>query len=538
MAAIPETSITPDNRELPSGGNLPLTHTTLPVRRRRPTEPLPRRSAPPAVPSPPPPSQQARQAPEWLRSLAVRAWLIRFLLRPGTIAALAALMLGLMWSAAVAPLNAPDEPAHLQAIMQVRKQGILPEIHFDPGNPGGEVVGNPGDEAARLYAIGLNKQDPYLLIPYESSQPPLHYVTAAAISLPFQPDPHLMLYIGRFTATLFAAGTVYFLWAAARQFAPHAPMWAVAVAGVVVFLPQFSFNSVTAGNDSSANFAGALAFYVWLRGLREPQYDPWLLKAGAAVGLGILAKLTAVALAPGLALVILFRVLNGVADEVKVEGGFRKWARGWKPWLRKAILLPLGAAAGVLLACGWWLVRNIIEYGEYTGTAKALQFYQGKFALVDYSDPESRRESLESLWQSTWGRFGWMDINLPAEMYDRAGDWTRTLLVLAGLALLVAFGKWLFTRKWLPRQMWQGALIMLAVSTTLLVGFIQFNTTIARQGQGRYLFIMLLPAALIFTGGLNALAPWRFLRVLALAAPILWLAYMNYVGLVIVNSIR
>jgi 4-amino-4-deoxy-L-arabinose transferase-like glycosyltransferase len=463
---------------------------------------------------------------------------MRFLLQPGMMAALASVMLGLMWSAAVAPLNAPDEPAHLQAVMQVRKQGILPEIHFDPGNPAGEIVGQPGDEAARQYAISLNKTDPYLLIPYESSQPPLHYVVAAALSLPFPPEPHLMLYISRFTATLFGAATVYFLWAATRQFAPTAPMWAVGAAAVVVFLPQFCFNNVTAGNDSAATFAGAAAFYVWLRGLREPRYDPWLLKAGAMVGLGILAKLTSVALIPGLMLVVLFRLINLLVADIKGTGGFTGKKAMWLRWLRKAVLLPIGAIAGVLIVCGWWLARNVVEYGEYTGTAKALQFYKGKFALVDYFNEESRRESLESLWQSTWGRFGWMDINLPAEMYDRAGDLTRTLLLLAGVALVVGVGKWLFTRKWVPRQTWQGAIIMLAVSATLVAGFIQFNATIARQGQGRYLFIMLLPAVLTFTAGLYALPPWRFLKVIALAVPILWLAYMNYVGLVVVNSVR
>ena len=43
--------------------------------------------------------------------------------------------------------------------------------------------------------------------------------------------------------------------------------------------------------------------------------------------------------------------------------------------------------------------------------------------------------------------------------------------------------------------------------------------------------LLLLPAALIITGGLYALPPTRLLKVLALSIPLAWLAVMNMVGL-------
>lgn len=70
-----------------------------------------------------------------------RPMLTGFMRRPGVALALTSVWLGIMWMAATKPLNAPDESAHLQAIMQIRKEGILPEIHFDPGNPVSETVG-------------------------------------------------------------------------------------------------------------------------------------------------------------------------------------------------------------------------------------------------------------------------------------------------------------------------------------------------------------------------------------------------------------
>src|SRR4051812_43459486 len=53
--------------------------------------------------------------------------------------------LNLLWAAAIRPLNAPDELAYLQTLMQVRNELTLPEIHFDfQANPQGTVIGAPG----------------------------------------------------------------------------------------------------------------------------------------------------------------------------------------------------------------------------------------------------------------------------------------------------------------------------------------------------------------------------------------------------------
>lgn len=56
----------------------------------------------------------------------------RFISQPGFILAVINFCVGLVWMAVILPLDAPDEPGHLQAIMQVRKQHILPEMHLQP----------------------------------------------------------------------------------------------------------------------------------------------------------------------------------------------------------------------------------------------------------------------------------------------------------------------------------------------------------------------------------------------------------------------
>ena len=432
--------------------------------------------------------------------------------------------LGTLWAAAIRPLDAPDEPAHLQAIMEVRKQYRLPEIHFDVGNPPGGVIGAPGDQAVRDYAVSL--KNPYSLVPYESTQPPLYYLAAGLVALPFPPDPQTVLYLSRLVAVLFGAGAVYFCWKATRQLAPYAPLWAVSTAAIVALLPQFCFNSATASNDSAANFAGAMAFYAWFRGLRQPDYDPWLLKAGAILGLAILAKLTSLALVPGLLLLLLFRTFR-TGSSLSRPGAY----------LRNGLRMATGAFVGTIAICGWWLLRNVLVYGEVTGANDTIKYYTGKFVLLDLADTRSRDLFIQYSWESLWGRFGWLDISLPPEFYQQAIYFTIALVALSGLAALLAIARAIVQHR-LPIYGLQAAFSMAAVAITLLVGYMQFNLTVAFEAQARYFFLLLLPFALLLTGGLYALVPGRLTKSLILAIPLAWLGMLNIVGLVIVSSPR
>ena len=493
--------------------SLPPLSTTLPVRRTRgqappPTPPHPLR--PPAAGQPP-----ARPA----RTRTSR--------QPGLALAGLSFLLGLFWLAAIKPLNTPDAPAHLQAIMQVRQDHILPEVHFAVVDGNWRLVGPPENPAVKAYAMGLGRTDPYTLLPYESSQPPLFYLVAAFAGLPFPAVPQTLLYTGSVVAAAFGSATVYFCWAAVREVVPGAPHWAIAVAGVVMLLPQFCFNSASVGNDSAAAFAAALAYYVWFRGLRDPRADPWMLGAGAALGLAVLAKLTAVALVPGLALVLLFRA--GPA--------FR--AATWPARVGRVAALTAGTVAGTLAVCGWWLVRNVILYGEPTGTRDALLFYTGGAAFVKLhlEVPASRAEFLRSLWESIWGRFGWMDMSLPADLYAQAGTVTAGLLTLTGVVALVRIGLWVARRRPVAPVAWQAGVVMAAVAVALLISFVQFNRTVAFQAQGRYVFLLLLPAGMLLTGGLQAL-PGRALKVGAISLVLIGMAWLNLIGLALVAVVR
>jgi 4-amino-4-deoxy-L-arabinose transferase-like glycosyltransferase len=424
----------------------------------------------------------------------------------------------------IQPLDAPDEPAHLEAIMQVRKEHKLPEAHFVLGSRVGEIIGSPSDPETRAYILRrrskLPVNDEYVALPYKSVQPPLYYVAAGLVAQLVPPNPRTVLYVGRLVAVLFGAASVYFCWLAIRELVPCAPTWAIASAGTVALLPEFCFTNAHAANDSAVNLAATAAFYVWIRGLRHPEFDRRLFGAGAMLGLAFLCKLTAAVLIPGLALVIVFRTFQ-----------VRPRALGWSNWLKRALSMVAGAAIGAALVCGWWFIRNVFIYGEPSGTSAEVRLVTGNFVKADFADPRTANNLLRYTLESFWGRFGWNDITLQQQVYHFCNTAALLLICLSALAGIGLFGLWLTRRQAPDVATWQGLLIFLAVGLTLFVGYIQYNAKIAYQPQARYFFILLLPGALLLTGGVYAFAARRPLRAVVCSFIFIGLIVLNALGL-------
>ena len=405
-------------------------------------------------------------------------------------------MLLLAWVAVIRPLNAPDEPAHLQAVMTVRRAHQLPAIHFvfsAPDSDHGAPLPGQGDAGVQAYTAGLRRGD-YVRIPYESMQAPLYYLAAGLVAQVVPPDPPIVLYVSRLVAALFGAGTVFFVWAAVREIAPDLPGWALAAAACVALLPQFGFNSATASNDSAFNCLTAAAFWTWLRGLRDPAFDPRGVGAGLAFGGALLAKLTGAALAPALALALLFRAWHEVPPTAGLGARLARLAR-----------LAGGAALGAAVVAGWWLVRNWFVYGDPTGSRDAFRFYHGRFQQLDFFDPASRAQFFQWTWESFWGRFGWMSLRLPEPWYWGAGALLLGTAALSGAAVVRRVRAARAGGPPIAPFAWQVAAILGLASLGLVASFVEFNLGVNIQPQGRYLFGLLLPWALVLTGGLAAL---------------------------------
>jgi len=452
-----------------------------------------------------------------------------FIRQPGFILAAINFCLGLVWMTVIERLDAPDEPAHLQAIMQVRKEHKLPEAHFAPGSRAGEIIGSPSDAETRAYILRrrskLPVNDEYVALPYKSVQPPLYYVAAGLVAQLVPPDPRNVLYVGRLVAILFGAASVYFCWLAVRELVPRAPILAIAAAGTVALLPEFCFTNAHAANDSAVNLAATAAFYVWIRGLRDPEFDRRLFGAGAMLGLAFLCKLTAVVLIPGLALVVLFRMFQE-----------RPSALGWSNWLKRALSMVAGATLGTVVVCGWWFIRNVFTYGEPSGTNAEVHLVAGRFIKADFSDPKTAGNLLRYTLESLWGRFGWNDITLHQGIYHFCNSAALLLICLSVLAGIGMLALWVTRRPSRDVAAWQASLVFLAVGLTLFVGYVQYNAKIAYQPQARYFFILLLPGALLLTGGVYAFAARPSLRAAACTLLLTGLAILNALGLTTIGK--
>jgi hypothetical protein len=241
------------------------------------------------------------------------------------------------------------------------------------------------------------------------------------------------------------------------------------------------------------------------------------------LGLALLSKLTAVALIPGLALVILFRMFR-VHPRVVGVGN----------WLKRALHLIAGATLGTLLVSGWWFVRNVFTYGEPTGTAATMRFFAGRFTKADFTLPRTAGDLLRYTLESFWGRFGWNDITLPTDVYRFCNSAALVLVSLSVLAGIGVFALCATRRRSTDHVTWQAFFVFLAVGLTLITGYVQFNKSIAYMPMARYFFILPLPGALLLTGGLYALAAKRVLRLVALGMLFIALGVLNGLALVTV----
>ena len=78
--------------------------------------------------------------------------------------------------------------------------------------------------------------------------------------------------------------------------------------------------------------------------------------------------------------------------------------------------------------------------------------------------------------------------------------------------------------------------MFLAVGLTLFAGYIEYNARIAYQPQARYFFILLLPGALLLTGGLYAFAASQHLRAAVCTMLLVALAVLNALGLATIGK--
>lgn len=338
----------------------------------------------------------------------------------------------------------------------------------------------------------------------EGSQPPLYYFWAAATVRAIDPDPDqprlywnpwsyagwfgegatpnlllhpaaeafpgsgyaLAVHLLRLQSVLFGLGTLLALFGVARQVFTASPWPAVVAVGLVALNPGFLLVSAIVGNDSPAIFLSTLAAFFLFRACRTGRLLDWALcgTVAALAGLTKVSGLT-VLLPAGLLLLIAAR------------------RDGWT--LPRLAGNGLALAGPAVVLAGWWFARNLLLYGEPTGTRR--------MALIAGVRTESLTldqwpAEIAGVWATYWGIRpealpAWALIALSAAM-----------LGLLGLGTLA--GLWRTMRTPRPPD-----LPVLAVWVAVLFGLLLSWTAQTPASHGRLLFPGIAAATLLLLAG-------------------------------------
>lgn len=332
----------------------------------------------------------------------------------------------------------------------------------------------------------FSPRDPNLYETYQSHQPPLYYLLAAAwsraLGLNRVDTPEAGLAIRLLNALIGAAG-VWGLFLAGKWLDgdDRTGLLTAAIGGL---LPMACALSGAVSNDPLliALCTYSLAFLIRAASNDPGRADLWW--GAALAGLAMATKTSGLALLPALLAAV------------------------WLTHLRQKI--GLAASAGpVLLALAivapWW-IRNAALYGDplaakafqdaFVGSMQAAQGIE-RLGLAGYWAEVTR-----GTWCSFIGVFGYWDIWLEPSVYAAAAA-LASLLAVLGLARL---------RTERPAGLLVGALFGMAVVAL----FVRFNTQYF-QAQGRYLYPAIASFAVWLAFGARQLPMRRWMPAVATA---------------------
>jgi 4-amino-4-deoxy-L-arabinose transferase-like glycosyltransferase len=386
--------------------------------------------------------------------------LARRLPRAGWICVAVALLNGFAWSLITPPFHVPDEISHVAYVQYLAETGDAPRhvagdymseeerrtlesLRFfavvgqaanRPIWTAGEQRGLDAVEAARLDRVSDGSSSTAV------NNPPLFY---ALQTVPYElaSGGSLLdrLFAMRMLSVLLSALTVLCVFLFLRELFPRSP-WAWATGALAVaFQPLFGFVATGVNNDSGLFLASAFLFWMLARTLRQGLTRRRGLAIGLAVGLGLVTKLTFVALVPAAGLALLALALRSA------------------PGRRREAVAAVGvAAAAAAVPLVVYLGLNELwdrqVFGALVGT-EAVQF-DGRAG--------SLREELSYIWQlylprlpfqadmfageafrTVWlngliGRFGWLDYGFEPWVYDLGFGIAAAVAALAVVGALRA----------------------------------------------------------------------------------------------------
>ena len=447
------------------------------------------------------------------RSLAVA---LRRVPRAGRVCFAIAFINAAIWGVVVPPFQVPDEIAHFGYAQYLAETGKPP-----PQGPRGQysaqeqialenlnffsVIGRPqmrgiltdaGDHALREALakhpspVGEGGATPV------TNQPPLYYALEA---IPYWLSPShdilARLAFMRLLSALLAACTVLAVFMFLRELFPGSP-WAWPVGALAVaFQPTFAFLAAGVQADNLLFLCSTLTFLMLLRAYRRGFTVRRAVVIGIVVAAGALAKLTFIALLPGIALALLLLTWRAMA------GG------------RGRALKPLGASIAVAAApVAVYALLNAAVWNRGGPTAGGIA--SATNSLLPAGGAVTLHQTVDYIWElylprlwfmhhayfteyplwTTWlngsiGHFGWLDYTFPGWVYT---DGRYLLYALAALALLGVLHSRKSIRSLLPIF---GCFAVMALGLLGAIGYTGIRYRLSTGypfEQARYIFPLLV----------------------------------------------
>jgi len=363
----------------------------------------------------------------------------------------AALAIRMAFAWVLPAFQAPDEEAHFRYVAFLGEQRALP---------------SQPERSLGLFA------DPM----HQAYQPPLAYASLVPVeraAAAAGASPRVRLRAMRLQNALYGALTVLIGSLVAMRLTRRGDPRRLLTAIALAFLPGFVALGAAVNNDSLANL---LAAALWLTLIPAAGRERSAWRSGLLLGAACLAKLSSLVLAP---LLFVVPLLQNRSD------------------LRGALRFAAIAGAVAVLILLPWMGHNLAQYGSPLAIGVGSIPFDWLESVLPGAELEGfTRARYDNVFFQFWGRFG-IANNL---------TWIGVPIALVPIAGLAALG-WLRRR---PRSdapdafdAWAPAWLLAAALATL--GLVQFSLSYVGAWQGRYLYSVMLPWALLFAGGISRL---------------------------------
>lgn len=406
------------------------------------------------------------------------------------------LSLGVLYSAMSPVFEAPDELQHYGYVRH-----LLSERRLPPGNDN-SVAGHEGSQPPVYYVVAA------LSTAWRSHEPPLrlepntyygNYQAPGTIDDNKNAFLHsdverfpwrgtvLTVRITRLVNLLFGALTVGATYLLAQEAFCKDRIFARCAAATVAFTPQFLFISSAINNDVAASAFSTVTLWLLVGGVRREYSRNRAALLGAAIGLAVISKVSALALLP-LTLVAVGLETRGRGAALEPSRRLRHVAGLW------TIVLVVAFIVG-----GWWYVRNGLLYADPLGVQTHFQTwwrYEEPLPLLGL------RSQLPGVALSFWAAFGMGNVHLPRGAYLFMAS--VVALALCGLAVW-AVQAWRSDKRPGPRA-W--SLGLLALWTAVLLAALLRWMQLVKAPLGRLLFPAIGAASTLIVWGLAQLVSY------------------------------